>query len=208
MDFKNINFTDFVRYSLTGLNFILFVILLPAIYFESNLIKDIVSDTSVLTILLFSIAIGYLMDMLKVYQFTPNFRKNTAKFHKKIAGLLEVPVEQAGSYFSITSKLWDENTSYSLERHRAEWVLILHTAVILFVSIFVWVFLVINNYITNGFSISLYIPPLIIVATFLLSIRLYRVGLREIEKDDQEFFLIINANKKKIKDAWKLTEKK
>lgn len=208
MDFKNINFTDFVRYSLTGLNFILFVILLPAIYFESNLIKDIASDTSVLTILLFSIAIGYLMDMLKVYQFTPNFRKNTAKFHKKIAGLLEVPVEQAGSYFSITSKLWDENTSYSLERHRAEWVLILHTAVILFVSIFVWVFLVINNYITNGFSISLYIPPLIIVATFLLSIRLYRVGLREIEKDDQEFFLIINANKKKIKDAWKLTEKK
>lgn len=59
MDFKNINFTDFVRYSLTGLNFILFVILLPAIYFESNLIKDIVSDTSVLTILLFSIVIGY-----------------------------------------------------------------------------------------------------------------------------------------------------
>jgi hypothetical protein len=208
MDFKNLNFTDFVRYSLTGLNFILFVILLPAIYFAPDLIKELVSETSVLVILLFSIAIGYLMDMLKIYQFAPNFNKNKAGFRKQISEILTIPIEDAGSYFSITSKMWDENSTYNFERRRAEWILILHTAAALFISLFVWVFLVINSYLENGFSNSLYLPALVALVTFLLTVRLYRVGMREIQKDDREFLLIMSANKKKIKEAWKLTEKK
>jgi hypothetical protein len=54
----------------------------------------------------------------------------------------------------------------------------------------------------------LYLPILVAVVTFLLTVRLYRVGEREIKKDDRELLLIMNANKKKIKDAWKLAEKK
>jgi uncharacterized protein YacL len=208
MDFKNLNFTDFVRYSLTGLNFILFVLILPAIYFGPALIKDLVSETSVLTILLFSIAIGFLMDMLKVYQFAPRFNQNKVAFRRQIAAILEIPIEQAGSYFSITSKMWDENSNYSFERRRAEWMLALNTAASLFISLFVWVALVIAAYIKNGFGNSLYLPLLITIATFLLTIRLYRVGMREINKDDREFLLIMSVNKKKIKEAWKLTEKK
>ena len=208
MDLKNINFTDFIRYSLTGLNFILFVVILPTIYFAPNLLRDLVSETSVLTILLFSIAIGYLMDMLKIYQFMPNFKKTKAKFRNQISDLLEIPLEHAGSYFSITSKMWDENSTYNLERRRAEWVLILHTAAALLISSLVWIFLVLNDYLQNGFSKSLYAPVLIIIGTFLLTIRLYRVGSREIAKNDREFLLIMSANRKKIKDAWKLTEKK
>ena len=169
MDIKNINFTDFVRYSLTGLNFIFFVILLPTIYFAPDLLRDLVSETSVLTILLFSIAIGFLMDMLKVYQFAPNFNKNKTEFRKQISEILEIPVEHAGSYFSITSKMWDENSNYNFERRRAEWILILHTAATLFISIFVWVFLVISDYLKNGFSNSLYLPAIIVLVVFLLT---------------------------------------
>ena len=40
MDLKNINFTDFIRYSLTGLNFILFVVLLPVIYIYPGQIQS------------------------------------------------------------------------------------------------------------------------------------------------------------------------
>lgn len=207
MDFKNLNFTDFVRYSLTGLNFILFVILLPAIYFAPGLIQGLISETSVLTILLFSIAIGFLMDMLKVYQFAPRFNKNKAAFRKQIAEVLDIPIEQAGSYFSITSKMWDENSNYNFERRRAEWMLTLNTAASLFISLFVWIFFVIDAGTKNGFSNSLYLPIMIAVMTFLLTIRLYRVGMREISKDDREFLLIMSANKKKIKEAWKLVEK-
>jgi hypothetical protein len=208
VDFKNLNFTDFVRYSLTGLNFILFVFLLPAIYFVPDLIKELVSETSVLTILLFSIAIGFLMDMLKVYQFAPRYTRHKIAFRKKIADILEIPVEQAGSYFSITTRIWDEHSTYNFERRRAEWVLVMHTAAVLLLSVFVWLFLAIDNYLRNGFSNQLYLPALIILATSLLSTRLYRVGTQTIAKDDQEFLLILNANKKKIKEAWKLTEKK
>jgi hypothetical protein len=83
----------------------------------------------------------------------------------------------------------------------------MHTAAALFISQFVWLFLAINNYLKSGFSDRLYLPALIIAATFLLTTRLYRVGARAIAKDDQEFLLIMNTNKKKIREAWKLTEK-
>src|SRR5512138_1645359 len=208
MDLKNLNFTDFVRYSLTGLNFILFVILLPAIYFAPGVIKDLVSETSILTILLFSIAVGYLMDMLKIYQFAPNFNKNKNAFHKQISETLDVPIEQADSYLSITSSMWDESSTYHFERRRAEWVLILHTGAAMLISFFVWIFLVVNSYLENGFSRSFYLPVLVAVVSFLLAVRLYRVGTREIQKDDRKILLIMGANRKKIKEAWKLAEKK
>jgi hypothetical protein len=208
MDFKNLNFTDFVRYSLTGLNFILFVILLPAIYFAPDLIPGLISETSVLTILLFSIAIGFLMDMLKVYQFAPKYTRNKMAFRKKIAEMLEIPVEQASSYFSITTKLWDEHSPYNFERRRAEWVLVMHTAAALFLSSFVWLSLAVSEYLQRGFSSRLYLPALIVLVTLLLTVRLYRVGTRTIARDDQEFLLIMSANKKRIKEAWKFTDKK
>jgi hypothetical protein len=208
VEIQNIDITDFVRYVLTGLNFILFVALLPTVYFAPNLISSLASGTSGLLILLFSIAIGYLFDMLKVYQFAPNFNKNKAEFRKQISDLLDIPIEHAGSYFSITSKLWDENSTYKFERRRAEWVLILHTAAAFFISAFVWIFFIVNNFLQSGFSKSLYVPVLIVIATFLLTRRLYRVGSKAIAKDDREFLLIMSANKKMIKDAWKLTDKK
>lgn len=208
VDFKNLNFTDFVRYILTGLNFILFVILFPMLYFAPGLIKELVSEASVLTILLFSMAVGYLMDMLKLYHFAPGFNKNKAAFRRQVSEILEIPIEQAGSYFSITSRMWDQSSPYNFERRRAEWMLILHTAAALFASLLVWIFLVITFYLREGFSSSLYVPVLIVVATFLLTIRLYRIGMQEVRKHDLEFLLIMNANKKKLKDVWKLTEKK
>jgi hypothetical protein len=104
MDFKNLNFTDFVRYSLTGLNFILFVILLPAIYFAPGLIKDLVSETSVLTILLFSIAIGFLMDMLKVYQFAPKYSRNKIAFRKKSRRYWESPLNRRAAIIPSRQK--------------------------------------------------------------------------------------------------------
>jgi hypothetical protein len=208
MELKNINFTDFIRYSLTGLNFILFVVLLPVIYIFPGQIQNLISETSVLTILLFSMAVGYLMDMLKVYQFSPNFKRNKVNFRKRISEILEVPVEHAGSYFSITSKMWDETSSYNYERRRAEWILVLNTAFTFFVSMIVWIFITMNGLVKNGFSNSLYLPIVIAVIMVILAIRLNRVGTREIEKDDREFILIMSTNKKKIKDAWKFSEKK
>ncbi len=208
MDFKNLNFTDFVRYSLTGLNFILFVVLLPAIYVAPGLIKDLISEASVLTILLFSIAVGYLLDMLQIYQLAPNFRRNKNKFWEQVSETLEVPLEEAGSYFSITSVMWDENSNYNFGRRRAEWMLIFHTAASLLVSLVVWASLILFSYLKSGFSNSLYVPVFVALVTFLLTIRLYRVGMKDVKKHNQEFLLVMRANKKKIKEAWKLTEKK
>lgn len=206
MDLKNINFTDFVRYFLTGLNFILFVLILPTIYLAPDLVLALVSDASIITVLLLSLAIGYLMDMLKLYQFAPNFNTNKVKFRRQIAEILEVSIEEAGSYFSITSKLWDQYSTYSFERRRAEWMLILHTAAALFISMVEWILIFLLSFFQNGFTDKLYIPITVIVVTLLLVVRLYRVGFKEIAKDDREFLLIMQTNKKKIKNAWEFKE--
>jgi len=86
--------------------------------------------------------------------------------------------------------------------------LIFHTAVALFISLFVWVFLIIDSYLKGGFSNSLYLPAFVVLITLLLTVRLYRVGIKEVRRHNQEFLLVMRANKKKIKEAWKLAEKK
>ncbi|RLC84152.1 MAG: hypothetical protein DRJ03_15050 [Chloroflexi bacterium] len=71
MDFKNVSLSEFVRYILTGFNFLLFVVALPTLYLQPDCVKDLLSDVSFLTISLLSVSVGYLLDTLKVYQFAP-----------------------------------------------------------------------------------------------------------------------------------------
>ena len=205
MDLKNINLSDFVRYILSGFNFIVFIIVLPSIYFSPSLLIDLLSGNSVLALFLGSISVGYLMDILKVYQLAPRFQKNKTKFRTAIAQILDVSVEDAARYVSITSKLWSEHSSYNLDQRRAEWVLTLHTAVTFSISVFIWGFAAVYEYINSeNFSSSLILPIAIAFISLILSIRLFRIGRREIQKSDQEFFLILNSNKKKILNAWKM----
>jgi hypothetical protein len=204
MDLKNLNLTEFIRYILTGFNFIFFVMVLPSFYVQPALIKDLVSETSFLTILLLSIAIGYLLDILKIYQFTPRFEANKKRFMDAIATTLDIPREQAASYFSLTSNLWHKYGVYDLERRRSEWVLAMQTAITLIISTLVWAGLSLFYWFQSQNMVSAAIPICGALLSLLLAIRLLRIANREREKSDQNFILILNKNKATILESWKL----
>lgn len=204
MDFDKLSLSEFVRYILTGFNFLLFVIALPFLYLQPSMMKDLLSETSLLTVSLLSVSIGYLMDILKVYQFTPKFNAKKTQFRKEIAEILDIPQEQVSSYFSLVSKLWGKYSPYSLERRRSEWVLTLHTAVTLIVSIAVWCIVMVYEYLRAGITLRLSIPILAVIFSILCLARLFKIANREREKSNQDFVIIIKRNKAKILESWSL----
>jgi hypothetical protein len=207
MDIKYINFSTFVRYVLSGFNFILFVIVLPIIYFSPDLIRQLFSEASIIGVLFLSISIGYLLDILKIYRFTPNYNKTKIAFWNDIAKVLGVPIEEAPSYFAIATNLWDAYSTYNLERRASEWIHIFTSANILILSSSIWLGITIKEYLGSGLSNNLIIPIGAVLAFLLFGLRLLKVGRDEIDKDDKEFLLILKANKKKILTAWTIENK-
>ena len=192
----NVSLSEFVRYILTGFNFLLFIVVLPLSYLQPNILRDLFSEASFLTIALLSMSVGYLLDTLKAYQFSPKFKPNKIHFRKAIADVLDVPQEQASSYFSIVSKVWGKHSPYDLERRRSEWVLMLHTAITLLISVVVWIIIALYRYVQFGIGMWLSLPILAIVLSLFCSIRLFKIADREREKSDRDFIigLWISAN--------------
>lgn len=132
------------------------------------------------------------------------YEVNRTRFRKDIADILEIPQEQASSYFSFVSKLWGKHSPYGLERRRSEWVLTLHTAVTLIISIAAWCFVAAYEYLLRGIPLRLSIPILVIVLSVFFAIRLFKIADREREKSNQDFIIILKKNKTKILDSWNL----
>jgi len=204
MDFKNLNIADFARYILSGINFILFAIILPLIYLQPDTLKDLLAGNSFLSLSVLGIVIGYLLDILKVYQLTPRFKSNRQKFMKKVSEILDVPKEEVSSYFSLTTKLSSRFGNYDLERRRSEWVLALHTAATLILAIIIWCSIIAYEVWFNVFSIRSAIPIVAGIISLLLSVRLFNIAEREREKLNQDFLIFLQKNKKEIINSWKL----
>ena len=204
MDFKNLNIADFARYILSGINFILFAIILPLVYLQPDTLKDLLAGNSFLSLSVLGIVIGYLLDILKVYQFTPKFKSNRQSFMKKVAEILDVPKEDVSSYFSLTTKLSNKFGNYDLERRRSEWVLALHTAVTLILAIVIWCSIITYEVWSQTFSSKSVIPIVAVIISLLLSIRLFNIADRERQKLNQDFLIFLQKNKKEIVNSWKL----
>lgn len=206
MDVKDFNVSEFVRYVLTGFNLLFFALVLPLVWFDSAVVKEWAGDSSFLLGILLSVSLGYLMNILKIYQFTPGFSHNREQFHRDIAEQLEVTSEEASSYFSLITELWDSSSVYNLERRRAEWILALNTAVILMLSILVWLLLAFMRFLQIGMDATLVLPALAIVVTAVTYVRLLRIATREREKANRDIEIIIDQNRKMILHSFQLQQ--
>jgi len=207
MDLKNLNLSDFIRYILAGFNFIFFVIALPWAYLQPDIIKELLTETSFFTIAVLSVAIGYLLDVLRIYQLTPKFISHRTSFLKSIAEILDVPEEYATNYFSFTIKYWKKHSSYDLERRQAEWILSLETAVIFVISVLIWSAISIVVYLEQGIGQIIIIPICAAIVFLLLTIRLLGIAERTRRKANQDIELILKMNKTKIRAGWKMIGK-
>jgi hypothetical protein len=204
MDFKNLDLSDFARYILTGINFILFVIIFPVIYLQPDRVNDLLAGNSFLSLSVLGIVFGYLLDILKIYHLTPRFKSNRQQFFKKISGILDIPKEEVSSYFSLTTRLSTRFGNYDLERRRSDWILTLHTAVTLILAIIIWGSIIVFEVWYEVISIRSVIPIIAGIISLLLSIRLFNIAERERVKLNQDFLIFLQKNKKEIVNSWKL----
>lgn len=205
MEFKNLEISEFIRYVLTGFNFVLFVIVLPATYLTPSLTKDLLSSSPFFAVILLSVAIGYLLDILKIYQMAPKFASKRLEFMDAIAETLGVPRHHASNYFSLASKLMRKSGMFSVDRDRAEWVLMLNTGITLIFSSVAWLLISIYQLFQPAKTLRAVIPAFAIAISLICAIRLFRVANREREKGNLGFLIILEKNKSLILDSWKLT---
>jgi hypothetical protein len=206
MDVKNISISDFVRYILIGFNFLLLVVIFPLMYLQSNLLSLFLSNTSFGIVTLLCISLGYIIDILKLYQYSPGYKSRLKDFAAQISNELGIPDEEVGSYLSLVSKIWNKQSPYDLERRKSEWVFAFDTAVILIMSIFVWVIVATYHFIFSKEFISILTPALAILLSIILTIRLYKAGNHEVRRSNKDIFLILKANKAKIQSSWHIKE--
>ena len=204
MDLKNINLSEFIRYILTGFNFILFILVLPLMYLVPEATRTVFTDPSFLSIALLSIAFGYMLDILKVYEFAPKFKQKNIEFRKAVAEVLGIPDSQAASYVSLVYKLWGKYSFYDLERRRSEWALSLYTGVILSLATFIWAAISIYKFLVIGLDARLTIPILAALLSFACATRLFKLVNGTRERLNQDFMIIASKNKPLILQSWKL----
>lgn len=204
MDFKNIQLSELIRYVLAGFIFILFVVILPSAYLKPNSVKDILSNSSFLALAVLSTTIGYLLDMLKAYQFTPNFRSKRESFFEKLAETLGVQKEYANNYFTLTTKLVRKHGFFDEDRTRAEWFLMLNTGLVMVLASFVWFTILFYQLFHHTPAMQLLVPGGAALLSILGARRLFKVADRERDKGNRSFLVLVENNKALILDSWKL----
>lgn len=207
------NLTEITRYLIPGLNFILILILFPALFFKTKL-----SDNNILVLLLFSLAVGFLLDCIKFYKYIPFYRKT----HKTIKQNFKSELTEFKNIFALqkidVDDLQDTLMLVASPEHSSKilwglsrFVLLLNTAVIFFMGFILWFMFFIyfyiyrhNDYILiDIFTVKFWIVSFIISVIYLIFYRLFAIeGLKEIALTNKKILFLLHLYKYKIKELF------
>jgi hypothetical protein len=204
MDTGKFDLSEFIRYVLTGTNMLLFDILLPLGFVAPQLLEKVISVTETFGLAAAATVLGFLLDMLKVYQLAPGYRRRRNTFMSELAMELEIPPEHASTYYTVLTRLSKHTGFYSLTRRHSEWVLIVNTALVFALSAGIWAWILANELVKRAAWGGPVIATLSMATSVALSIRLFRVGTREREKSRQEYLLFATKNKDRLDEAWRM----
>jgi hypothetical protein len=210
MDAGKLDLTEFVRYVLSGANFILFLILLPLGYYDLQKLEKLISIAQFFGLAALAVSIGFLLDMFKLYQLIPGYSSRRDSFMSEIATHMSIDEARASTYYSFVTKVSKSMGQFSLARRHSEWVLMVHTALIIAASAIVFsvIGLMITPPPTN--TTEVYRTALAIAiptALALLAWRLFKNASRERAKSRTEYLVYIEKNVEAIETAWRLGTK-
>ncbi|MDM8543433.1 hypothetical protein QUF90_20355 [Desulfococcaceae bacterium HSG9] len=204
MDLKNITFAEFIRYGLTGLNTIIILFIVPIAVLRPDIIKEIIKVTGMFGIALLSFGIGFLLDTLKLYQFSPGYKKRKGQFLSEFASTLEIESKDASSFFSMTTKISRDHHNHEIENRQSRWIMADHTSKVILASIIAWVILLL---IVKTSTIRIIVSVGIIVFYVFLFFRLHTVASQERAKSNQNYINFAKHNTKMITEIWKIDQK-
>lgn len=210
MDAGKLDLTEFVRYVLSEANFILFLILLPLGYYDLPKLEKLISLDQFFDLAALAISVGFLLDMFKLYQLIPGYSSKRDNFMSEIATRMPIDEARASTYYSFVTKVSKSMGQFSLARRHSEWILMVHTALIIATSAFVFsvLGLVLTPPPASRADIYKVIWAVAIpTALAVLAWRLFKNASRERSKSRTEYLVYIEKNAEAIEAAWRLNAK-
>ncbi len=149
MNLKDITLPAFLWYILPGVNAVFLLIVVPVLVLDFDLAQRVLSWSSVMGYLMSALVIGFMMDSMKLYQFTFGYKQEKRAFFVKLAhavdGDLMGPTENDEEAYHrgklvfallrLSTKV-EKNTFPSWEHSR--WVMVNHTSKVAFAAALVW----------------------------------------------------------------------
>jgi hypothetical protein len=200
-------------YVLPGLNFLVINILLPLALLNPDKFADYSSVGSLIVLLGAALVVGFVMDSMKLYQFTRGYGKKKAMFFRDLGDKLSVSSDRAREIFNSIRGLASQNGSGSenLSLEHSRWVMMNHTAKCFYLLAATWlVILIIHNISPDTASylgLSVYddnavlvIDSAIVIAVSLIGVRLSRMSSDHLALSNQGYLDFVARNSKLIRD--------
>ncbi len=191
MDLKTFNFSELIRYFMTGFLFIAIVVS-PLVINKDIATFIELKNTSAVIIMTTAFVFGFLIDQLKIYQIIKKYKNIKKNFRKDIQEILEIDDDLINTKFSFITSYAKNTETHDLEKKRAEWILAINVTVMCLFTILLWIVLYSLNYLP---TLNYYL----FVAYFIIALKLHSTALKELNKSNKEFLLFCKNNKEKLK---------
>jgi len=162
---ENLPLSLFVRFCLTGLVAMATIGLPGLLVLTPDKIMQFSKMGNILGIVFLGLVVGFMIDGLKIYQWDPGYKRRKMAFMCNIALALEVPTEEAPSFFVRAAQIERKLGLGEIDFIHSRWVMIDASGKLCLLAAILW-----------GLTAMLWIPnaryPLGIVAAILLLLAL------------------------------------
>ncbi|MBF0520804.1 MAG: hypothetical protein HQK92_13920 [Nitrospirae bacterium] len=152
----------FMWYILPGINAICLLVIFPLLILNTKYVLTNLSLVSVIGWILAGLVIGFLMDSMKLYQYTFKYSEDSNDFFYSLSFIINgekditIGKKRGREIFNIIGfMLRDENKTFPLFEH-SRWVMVDHSSKIALISFFVWFFIGAFSFLTSELD-TLYI---------------------------------------------------
>lgn len=132
-----------VWYVLPGLNSLAICIVVPVAALNLRGAEGILSIENFLPAAISSVIIGFVMDSVKLYRWSPNYRAQKKKFHDRLGSALGIDGGDVPKVFDVVRAdiraHKEDPGAGSIELDHSRWVMINHTSKTFFLGAAVWI---------------------------------------------------------------------
>ena len=195
---EGIRTPDLIRYGLTGIVAIGAFLLIPMSVLNPDSLRLLGSVGGVTGTVVAGIVLGFLIDALKLYQFSPGYRLARREFAAGIAKALEVPqMPQADAmvYFSRAVHLERAKAGGAIFFDHARWAMMIMSSVLLAAASITWVSVALWYSATHRHHPALYLAAL---ALGVLAFRLDRTARQQRRRVNMEYLAFCRENRDEL----------
>lgn len=206
---RKISLPFFTWFILPGINIVALNLMLPIVILHPTYLLDLKSIGAAISLLSIALAMGFTLDSLKAYQWTPGYRESTKKFFVDLATELDMTEDQARVVFDMLRLATSKNPTVDavVQTEHARWVMINHSSKSFFflglqvLAVASYVLFVPNSRDSvKVFGMAHY--PWSMALLFVLSVVAVTIGLRlnRVSEDhrklsNKRYLLLIKANR-------------